>query len=306
MVYNPVYMIVPGSAGSFLCPPGHPHHTHHLEGKESPRHHNIMFSGALDYALSDDFDGPDAIRDRVRKMIDAATLVESDMWIKQVYGYFRTAYAPEPKPGEKPDRNVSNAVYHDPAAIAAGAARKALADEYGKPGVLAGLTADDENYRDGSKKPLRAARRGYEVTAKGDGSEVFVYTLADDGSRYGMLHVLQDHAAALEETGFTNVRIEGPQTRDGVFIPERVRATNPVPIEPIDPERHLAVLTVRHYFPDHTPRLDLIADPGKGYGSWPCTKCGERVQYEAKFDKLARFTDRSDDPGCPQGGDHTI
>jgi hypothetical protein len=313
MAYNPVYKIVPGSAGSFLCPPGHPNHTYHLEGKESPRHRTIVFSGGLDYALSDEFDGSDYTSQAVRKMMDEATMVESELWIRSVYGYFRTAYAPEAKPGEKPDRNVSNAVYHSPADIAVKAVRLMLERHYADREMVASLPGADENYRDGSRKPMRGARRGYEVTATADGSEVFVYALADDGSRYGALDVLETHALMLSAT-LSDVRIEPAQDRNGKFIPERVRATNPVKIDPIDPERHLAVLCIREYFPDHTPRLDLIDNPGKGHGSYPCTKCGEKVQYEAKFDKLTKVSTRvsgggmthwSYDTECPEGGDHT-
>jgi hypothetical protein len=73
------------------------------------------------------------------------------------------------------------------------------------------------------------------------------------------------------------------------------------------PEQHLGYLCVRSYFPDHAPRLDLIADPGQGYGSYPCTKCGTPVQYEAREDAYAEVL-----PGarwrvsteCPQGGKH--
>lgn len=73
------------------------------------------------------------------------------------------------------------------------------------------------------------------------------------------------------------------------------------------PELHLGYLTVHQYFPEHQPDLALIADPGKGYGSWPCAKCGERVQYEARADALVQVI-----PGnlwryvaeCPKGGSH--
>jgi len=73
------------------------------------------------------------------------------------------------------------------------------------------------------------------------------------------------------------------------------------------PERHLGYLCVQSYFPDHRPRTDLIADPGQGYGSWPCVKCGTRVQYEAREDAYAEVL-----PGarwrisidCPAGGKH--
>jgi hypothetical protein len=300
------YRIKPGSSGSSMCPPGHPRHQYELWGYESPRHRREISIGAIDNALDPNSGASDAIRARVQKIMDEATLVPSEAWIRQVYGYFRHMYA-----SENLDRNLSHAINHNPAEIVVNATRKALADTYDSND----LSHSDENYRDGSERPLRAARRGYEVTATRDGSEVFVYTLADDGSRYGALHLLKDHAATLTDNGYADVRIEPVQNKGNLFVPERVRATVPVKVEPIDPERHLAVLCIREYFPDHEPRLDLIVDPGKGYGSWPCTKCGERVQYEAKFDKHAVVTIRMDGTGmthwsygteCVKGGDHSV
>lgn len=76
---------------------------------------------------------------------------------------------------------------------------------------------------------------------------------------------------------------------------------------------HAAVVWVRRYFPDHAVRADLIFDPGTGYGSHPCRKCGERVQYEARYDALAKVTTRLTGSGitewsygveCPRGGQH--
>jgi hypothetical protein len=306
--WRPFYRIMSGKnggSGSLLCPPGHPRHHYSLYGYASPQYRNELSIGSIDSALDPDSDASDAIKRQVQKIMDQAQLVPSEMWIKSVYGYFRNSYAPEDK-----DRNLSRSITHNPAEIAVDAARKALAAHY----AADYRTSANDNYRDGSERPMRAARRGYEVTAKRDGSEVFVYTLADDGSRYGNLDVLADHADALVANGFTDVRIEDPQNTPTSFDPERVRATNPVPVEPINPERHLAVLCIREYFPDHEIRHDLIADPGNGYGSWPCMKCGERVQYDAKTDKLAVVTTRTV-PGegtvwsrvteCSAGGDHT-
>ncbi|WP_189112229.1 hypothetical protein [Pilimelia terevasa] len=84
---------------------------------------------------------------------------------------------------------------------------------------------------------------------------------------------------------------------------------------PVDaPEdHHAACVFVRQFFPDHQPRTDLIADPGKGYGSCPCTKCGQRVQYEARHDVLCVVTTRLTGSGitiwsyssvCGAGGKH--
>jgi len=74
------------------------------------------------------------------------------------------------------------------------------------------------------------------------------------------------------------------------------------------PERHLGYLMVKSYFPEHEPRLDLIADPGRT-GSWPCDKCGQRVQYEARKDTWCVVTSGmrwTYDPDCPEGGHHEV
>lgn len=72
------------------------------------------------------------------------------------------------------------------------------------------------------------------------------------------------------------------------------------------PELHLGFLCVREYFPGHEPRLDLIASPGRGAATanYPCDKCGERVQYEARIDGWSVY-DRNDGT-CPQGGKHEV
>lgn len=300
------YKIVPGSTGSFLCPPGHPNHTQSLEGYESPRHRTVISGGALDSALADDFDGSDYIKDRVREIMDAATLVESELWVRSVYGYFRSMYVPE-----SGSRNVSDLISYSPAEIAEGVARKVLAEAFERyqgmdrtPGGKDAL-----NFRRGVTL-VTGRRRGYEITAKPDGSRVYVYALADDGTRYSADH-LDTYADALHDT-FDNVEIKTHPTDTAL---DRVEADMVIAPEPMDPERHAAVAFIRTYFPDHTPRLDLILDPGKGYGLYLCTKCGERVRYEAKFDKMTKGDTQVDgagvkhwtyENGCPQGGDHTV
>ena len=75
---------------------------------------------------------------------------------------------------------------------------------------------------------------------------------------------------------------------------------------------HGAVALIREYFPEHAPRLDLIADPGHGYGEWLCDKCGERVQYEARLDALAKpirspsFGPTKYKTECSKGGAHEV
>lgn len=72
------------------------------------------------------------------------------------------------------------------------------------------------------------------------------------------------------------------------------------------PENHAAVSMIRQYFPDHQPRLDLIQKPGRGYGNYPCDKCGERVQYEAKLDAWAIVTTRMDGSGMTHWSYNTV
>jgi hypothetical protein len=184
---EPLYAISHDGHGSggFMCPPGHWNHEYTLNGYYGGRRKaNADSISGIGYALEEDSGASESVKERVRRIMDAATLTDSDMWERSVYGYFRYSYAPE-----NGDRNVSNAI--------------------------------------------------------------------------------SDHSDSLPA------------------------------------ERHLAVLCIREYFPDHEPRLDLIADPGKGYGSYPCVKCGERVQYEARFDALA-FVKPHGGYGteCPRGGKH--
>lgn len=95
--------IVEGSAGSFLCPPGHPNHFHHIEAGR--RDDPDLFAG-LDYALRPDSDDvPESIRARVQKMFDDAQLVCSEDWVRSIYAYFRNCYSPDGK-----DRNTSRAL----------------------------------------------------------------------------------------------------------------------------------------------------------------------------------------------------
>ena len=73
------------------------------------------------------------------------------------------------------------------------------------------------------------------------------------------------------------------------------------------PERHLAYLTVKQYFPEHQPRLDLIEDASGGYGTHACPRCGETVQYEARFDGFCKVTTMPSwryEPLCQDGQPH--
>jgi len=69
-------------------------------------------------------------------------------------------------------------------------------------------------------------------------------------------------------------------------------------------EHHLGYLCVKSYFPEHTPILDLIESGSpRGYGSYPCLKCDQRVQYEARYDAHVVYPRGVE---CPKGGRHEI
>lgn len=100
--------VVPGSSSSFLCPPGHPMLTHHIESGPRPgtqRYdtHGPNLIAGLDYAVSNQYgDVPDRVRAEVEALYAAATPVRSELWERGVYGYFRGCYSPDGT-----DRNVS-------------------------------------------------------------------------------------------------------------------------------------------------------------------------------------------------------
>lgn len=284
--WHPYYKIVPGSSGSFMCPPGHPSHSYTLEGYESARHRNPFLIGSIEGALADDFDGNEILKARVVKIFADAVMVESEMWVRSVYGYYCSMYTPE-----SGSRDASGLVSHSPSRIAATLAHDVLAEAFRDIDGLTVLYPHADNYRNGVTAYRK--RRGYEVTAAVDGGKVYVYALSDDGSRYDADH-LRQYAAALEEISlFADVRHE-PMTDTHA---SRIVADLSSPPTPMDPERHAAVACIREYFPGHAPRLDLIADPGDGYGSRTCAACGKRVQYEAKFDALAVVSTRMDGTG---------
>lgn len=312
---TPHYKIVPGSAGSFLAPPGHLSHHYTLEGYESTRHRNPISIGGIEGALADDFDGSDAIKRRVREILDKADIHPSELWLRSVYAHFRNCYVPE-----SGSRNASDLIIHSVTEIAQKRALNALQTlgeqvrERARTRASAAeagaeLPAGDnpENFRRGVT-PLYGRRRGYEVTAAPDGTKVYVYALADDGTRYSADHLTRYTEALDASDDFTSVMVAA-HPEDGIL--DRVVATLTDPPQPMDPERHAAVACVRKYFPDHEPRLDLIANPKATAGL--CEKCGEKVQYEGKLDKLAIVTTRMDGRGmthwsynteCAEGGDH--
>lgn len=215
-------------SGGFLCPPGHPNHEHVLEGFWSRdgkavnvgarrRGNGPDYIGSIDGALGDEAERngvPQHVRDQAARIMAAAQMTCSELWVRSVYGYFRGCYAPE-----SGSRSVSHAI------------------------IAEGTCQCGE----------------YCVTAAG----------------------LEKHLSE-----------HGTYGHGALDLPA---------------SRHLAYLAVREYFPDHEPRLDLIADPGSGYGSHECVKCGQRVQYEARKDALCVVASGSRctyNPDCPEGGAH--
>lgn len=292
------YKIERGGVGGFMCPPGHWNHSWELNEYSSSRSRTVQGSYTIDYAESDEANASETLRQQVARIKAESSLVLSEAWVREVYGYFRNMWVPE-----SGSHSASDLISYNEAEISAGKAETLLRETFAKR--YPPLEVPD-NYRRGVT-PVYGRRRGFEVTAKRDGSRVYVYALADDGTRYDADH-LSEYATVLEDA-FDNVRHEPMSDKHAGRIVADVRE---VP-EPKDPETHAAVACVRRYFPDHQPRLDLIENPGKGYGSWPCSKCGEKVQYEAKLDAYAIVSTRVSGSGmthwsykteCDKGGKH--
>lgn len=89
---NKPMRIVPGDAGSALCPPGHPMLKWEvLEGDER----NPSLVASLEYALDDPNDTiPAEVKAEVQRLYDEAELVQSDKWERFLYGRFSLMYAP--------------------------------------------------------------------------------------------------------------------------------------------------------------------------------------------------------------------
>lgn len=96
----------------------------------------------------------------------------------------------------------------------------------------------------------------------------------------------------------------GPEGRSARGNAGHYEITKPPP----PAEHHLGYLAVKEYFPGHQVREDLIADPGRAYGRYPCDKCGQPVQYEARQDAwcVVKTGPWSYDPDCPKGGQHQV
>lgn len=311
------YKINSQGMGAFLCPPGHPDHTHSLEGYESSRHRTAISSRRLSAALADGFDGQPEIRGQVQQIFDRADVRCDELWLRTVYAHFRNCYTPE-----SGSRSASDVIAHNVARMAQAQAQAQL-DTLGaqlrerarvraavaEAGGSTPAGENPENFRQGVTA-LYGKRRGWEITAAPDATRVYVYALADDGSRYSADHLAQ-YAEALDASDeFTSVTVSA-HPEDSTL--DRVVAVLADPPQPMDPERHSAVACIREYFPDHTPRLDLIGNPKPTCG--PCEKCGQKVQYEGKLGKLAAVRTRVDGRGVTHwsystecssdGGDHT-
>jgi hypothetical protein len=80
--------------GGFLAPPGHPDHEYVVIGKRPRAREADMMTG-----VGSVLDNPDQYPEHVVRMaqrvMDAAELRCSELWIRSVYGYFHTMYVPE-------------------------------------------------------------------------------------------------------------------------------------------------------------------------------------------------------------------
>lgn len=105
-------------SGGFMDPPGHAHHTYSVYVWEGRRRPPDTIMSVQSAAESDWL--PESARKRAQEMLSSHTATPSELWIRNVYGYFRNMYLPEGaewntagdlkvgKPGEYPhDRHAA-------------------------------------------------------------------------------------------------------------------------------------------------------------------------------------------------------
>lgn len=80
--------------GGFLMPPGHPNHEYYVAEYVSPRGRRELGTYALDSVIDSEWI-PAPVRARAQRILDGAELRCSELWVRDVYGYFRDMYLPE-------------------------------------------------------------------------------------------------------------------------------------------------------------------------------------------------------------------
>lgn len=75
--------------GGFLNPPGDPEHFYLV--RESGRNGSLM---SLRSAVAEDY-VPASVRERAAKLLAEATPTCSELWVREVYGYFKNCYSPD-------------------------------------------------------------------------------------------------------------------------------------------------------------------------------------------------------------------
>lgn len=93
--------------GGFLAPPGHHSLTYTLwHGSTYPKADTLCgLDTALNAETAESYGIPASIVDNARRIVDASTLTCSEPWMRHVYAYMRSMYAPE-----SGTRNVSDAI----------------------------------------------------------------------------------------------------------------------------------------------------------------------------------------------------
>lgn len=187
---------------------------------------------------------------------------------------------------------------------------------------IEGLAEDEGGYY---PKPVVERAKRILAEAQTDPSEAWVrnvyayfrHSYSPDGADRNVSNAVSYHGKTTADKCRCGASFNTPQAlighiagkrrdlpgRTGQVLHHKVDGEKPQP-----PEHHLGYLCVREYFPEHTPREDLIADPGRAYGGYPCDKCGQRVQYEARQDSwcVVKTSPWSYDPDCPEGGHHEV
>ena len=96
------YRIIQGSSGGFLCPPGHPNHSYELRGaRRGQLMRNPHTIASVEHAASEEGEVylPTEIVRQARRLLSTAKMECSELWQRNVYGYFRNSYSPDGQQG---------------------------------------------------------------------------------------------------------------------------------------------------------------------------------------------------------------
>lgn len=93
---KPLYVISRDGkgVGGFLCPPGHWNHEYALHAYYNGRRKPVVDGlYTIEYALDQESQAAESVQAKVHAIMASSELVCSELWLRNVYGYFRNCYA---------------------------------------------------------------------------------------------------------------------------------------------------------------------------------------------------------------------